>query len=135
MSKDLHSVIIGSALAGLLAGVVGCAGEPVAPPKPAEVVAAPAPPPPAPVVAPVEAGQTAANGVALHDCATKNACKGQGGCKTAANGCAGQNACKGQGGCKVDEAKAATMTPPAPAGAPEGKAGKGGKAGKAGKAE
>ena len=30
-------------------------------------------------------------------CTGINACKGQGGCKTAANACAGQNGCKGQG--------------------------------------
>jgi hypothetical protein len=36
-----------------------------------------------------------------HDCAGKNACKGQGGCKSGDNGCAGKNSCKGKGGCKV----------------------------------
>lgn len=35
-----------------------------------------------------------------HDCKGKNACKGQGGCKTDTHACKGQNACKGQGGCK-----------------------------------
>ncbi len=35
-----------------------------------------------------------------HDCKGKNACKGQGGCKTDKHSCKGQNACKGQGGCK-----------------------------------
>jgi len=36
-----------------------------------------------------------------HDCAGKNECKGQGGCKSGDNGCAGKNSCKGKGGCKV----------------------------------
>jgi hypothetical protein len=36
-----------------------------------------------------------------HDCAGKNSCKGQGGCKSGDNGCAGKNSCKGKGGCKV----------------------------------
>jgi hypothetical protein len=36
-----------------------------------------------------------------HDCAGKNACKGQGGCKSGDGGCAGKNSCKGKGGCKV----------------------------------
>lgn len=36
-----------------------------------------------------------------HDCKGMNACKGQGGCKTADHACKGQNACKGQGGCKA----------------------------------
>jgi hypothetical protein len=38
---------------------------------------------------------------ATHDCAGKNACKGQGGCKTGDNGCKGKNSCKGKGGCAV----------------------------------
>ncbi len=36
-----------------------------------------------------------------HECAGKNACKGQGGCKAGDNGCAGKNSCKGKGGCKT----------------------------------
>ena len=36
-----------------------------------------------------------------HDCAKKNDCKGQGGCKTGDGGCAGKNSCKGKGGCAV----------------------------------
>ena len=39
--------------------------------------------------------------VPAHDCAGKNACKGQGGCKSGDAGCAGKNSCKGKGGCKV----------------------------------
>jgi hypothetical protein len=42
-----------------------------------------------------------------HECAGKNACKGQGGCKTADHKCAGQNGCKGQGGCAVPVKKKA----------------------------
>ena len=42
-----------------------------------------------------------------HDCKGKNACKGQGGCKTSDNGCKGKNSCKGNGGCKT--AAATTM--------------------------
>ena len=34
-----------------------------------------------------------------HMCSGKNACSGQGGCKTKDHACSGQNACKGQGGC------------------------------------
>ncbi|HXT41900.1 MAG TPA: hypothetical protein VN887_17965 [Candidatus Angelobacter sp.] len=39
-----------------------------------------------------------------HDCKGKNACKGQGGCKTGDNGCKGKNSCKGKGGCKTNQA-------------------------------
>ena len=38
---------------------------------------------------------------AKHACKGHNECKGQGGCKSGANGCAGKNDCKGQGGCAV----------------------------------
>jgi len=34
-----------------------------------------------------------------HDCAGKNSCKGQGGCKTGDMGCKAKNSCKGKGGC------------------------------------
>ena len=67
-----------AALAGLLAGtafgVAGCASS--------------------------KAGMESTSSTAKHDCAGKNACKGQGGCKTATHACKGQNECKGQGGCK-----------------------------------
>jgi len=42
---------------------------------------------------------------ATHDCAGKNACKGQGGCKTGDAGCKGKNSCKGKGGCAVPAKK------------------------------
>ena len=47
-----------------------------------------------------KAGMESTTSTSKHDCAGKNACKGQGGCKTATHACKGQNACKGQGGCK-----------------------------------
>jgi len=34
---------------------------------------------------------------AMVKCSGVNACKGQGGCKSATNACKGQNGCKGQG--------------------------------------
>ena len=37
---------------------------------------------------------------AKHDCAGKNSCKGQGGCKSSDMGCKAKNSCKGKGGCK-----------------------------------
>ena len=38
---------------------------------------------------------------AKHDCAGKNSCKGQGGCKTGDMGCKAKNSCKGKGGCST----------------------------------
>jgi hypothetical protein len=43
--------------------------------------------------------------MAKHGCASKNDCKGQGGCKTSDGGCAGKNSCKGKGGCATDGSK------------------------------
>jgi len=42
-----------------------------------------------------------ASAAAKHDCKGKNECKAMGGCKTADNSCAGKNTCKGKGGCAV----------------------------------
>jgi hypothetical protein len=39
-----------------------------------------------------------------HDRKGKNACKGQGGCKSSDNGCKRKNSCKGQGGCSGKKA-------------------------------
>src|SRR5947209_8556331 len=51
----------------------------------------------------VNAGQSA---MKLDDAQKgKNACKGQGGCKTGDNGCKAKNTCKGHGGCKTQEEK------------------------------
>jgi hypothetical protein len=44
-----------------------------------------------------------------HDCAGKNSCKGQGGCKTSDQGCKGKNSCKGKGGCKVGSTTAPSL--------------------------
>jgi nitrous oxide reductase len=52
-----------------------------------------------------DATTTKAKKKAKHDCAGKNTCKGQGGCKTGDNGCSGKNSCKGKGGCAVPPKK------------------------------
>jgi hypothetical protein len=44
-----------------------------------------------------------------HDCAGKNACKGQGGCNSGDNGCKGKNSCKGKGGCKTSPTTAPAL--------------------------
>ena len=40
-----------------------------------------------------------------HKCKGMNACKGQGGCKTATHSCVGKNSCKGKGGCNTTKPK------------------------------
>ena len=60
------------------------------------------------------AGESNSAGVSLqtmaekgkeHSCSGKNACKGQGGCKSGDQGCKGKNTCKGKGGCATDGSK------------------------------
>jgi len=36
-----------------------------------------------------------------HACKGQNSCKGNGGCKSSDNGCKGKNSCKGHGGCST----------------------------------
>ena len=40
-----------------------------------------------------------------HACKGQNSCKGKGGCKSSDNGCKGKNSCKGKGGCATDGSK------------------------------
>ena len=47
--------------------------------------------------APAGAAPAPAEKVSKVHCTGVNACKGQGGCKSAANDCSGKNGCKGQG--------------------------------------
>lgn len=79
MNTKTGSIIAAAAMAGLVSGSVltttGCSTD--------------------------KAGMHSETAMQKHDCAGMNACKGQGGCKTAQHDCKGQNECKGQGGCKV----------------------------------
>lgn len=107
MSKNVQSVILTSALAGLVAGAIACGkkAEPEAP-APAAATEAPAPAAPAEMTRTAEmgGGTSAVNPAAIpaHECKTMNECKGQGGCSVAGqNECKGQNPCKGKGGCKT----------------------------------
>ncbi len=47
-----------------------------------------------------------------HACKGQNSCKGKGGCKASDNGCKGKNSCKGKGGCRTDGKKADESKPP-----------------------
>jgi len=48
-----------------------------------------------------------------HACKGQNSCKGKGGCKAGDNGCKGKNSCKGKGGCATDGSKPPAEKPPA----------------------
>ena len=79
MKNKKQSILAAAAMAGLVGGVVlssaGCATD--------------------------KACSASSSSMHKHDCAGKNACKGQGGCKTAKHACKGQNECRGQGGCNM----------------------------------
>lgn len=102
MSKNVQSVLLSSALAGLMAGAVACGKK--AEPEPAAPAATEAPAPEMAREASVGGGVHAENPAAaqMHACKGQNECKGQGGCKVEGqNECKGQNPCKGKGGCKT----------------------------------
>ena len=91
-----HGAFLAMAVAGVLAGGVGCTKEE---PAPAGGTgggngAKPAPEKPDGKKAPAAAAEK-------HDCKGKNTCAGKGGCKTGDKGCAGKNSCAGKGGCAV----------------------------------
>ena len=48
-----------------------------------------------------------------HACKGENSCKGKGGCKSSDNGCKGKNSCKGKGGCRTDGKPMTEEKPPA----------------------
>jgi len=93
MTKSKKSLIVGAALAGLLAssGAVqasnllsGAKSGLSAQDKPDDA----------------KADKKAAKD--KHTCKGQNSCKGKGGCKSSDNGCKGKNSCKGKGGCRTD---------------------------------
>jgi hypothetical protein len=93
MTKSKKSLIVGAALAGLLASgsavqasnlLYGAKSGMGAQDKPADE----------------KADKKAAK--EKHTCKGQNSCKGKGGCKSSDNGCKGKNSCKGKGGCRTD---------------------------------
>ena len=96
---NLSNTLLAAAVTGIMAGVA-CGGS--TPPAEAPSAEVPVTPPSADAPAvPAADGADAAAAGEKHECAKKNACKGQGGCKTGDKGCKGQNSCKGNGGCKT----------------------------------
>ena len=96
-TKLMHGMMIAMTAGALFAGACkksdDAKGSTGARPAPAAAAATPTTPgaaaTPASATAPGEK-------VAKVHCGGVNACKGQGGCKSAANACKGQNGCKGQ---------------------------------------
>jgi hypothetical protein len=104
MSKNVQSVLLSSALAGLMAGAVACGKKAeTEAPAPAASAASPAKEAPAAATA-TTGGVHATNPAAMpsHECKGMNDCAGKGGCKVEGqNECKGKNPCKGKGGCKM----------------------------------
>ena len=88
MSKSLKTLMIGAAVAGLMAGTSNSLNASV-----------------------THSGKTLQDSSFFkskkekHACKGQNSCKGKGGCKTSDNGCKGKNSCKGKGGCATDGSK------------------------------
>jgi hypothetical protein len=93
---DLAKTLALSAVGGMVVGVVGCSSDQKTTEEPTGDSTAAAT---SDTAAP--AGDTGEKSC----CATKNECKGKGGCKATdgSHECAGKNECKGKGGCKARE--------------------------------
>jgi hypothetical protein len=91
-----HGAFLAMAVAGVLAGGVGCTKEEPAPAGGgAGGGAGSKEAPKAPDKKAPAAGEE------KHACKGLNSCANKGGCKTGDNGCKGKNSCKGKGGCAV----------------------------------
>jgi hypothetical protein len=87
MSKSMKTLMLGAAVAGLMAGTTATLSASVVKSTGNKIVKA-------------FDGDTD-----KHACKGQNSCKGKGGCKAGDNGCKGQNSCKGKGGCATDGSK------------------------------
>ena len=96
MTKSKKSLIVGAALAGLLAGSGSIHASTLLPGLNSSLSAQ-------------DQGQDKKSDKdqvkEKHACKGQNSCKGKGGCKASDNGCKGENSCKGKGGCRTDGKK------------------------------
>lgn len=84
MNKSTKALVIGAAMAGLMAGSAAVQANAAMASKAGTAVT------------------MADDTKDTHACKGKNTCKGKGGCKSGDNGCKGKNSCKGKGGCATD---------------------------------
>ncbi|HWY09404.1 MAG TPA: hypothetical protein VNY24_21265 [Candidatus Acidoferrales bacterium] len=96
MSKAKNSLIIGAALAGLLAGSSAVQASTLLSGVKTGFNAA---------TQDKDAASDKKEAKDKHACKGQNSCKGKGGCKGSDNGCKGKNSCKGKGGCRTDGKK------------------------------
>jgi hypothetical protein len=93
MTKSMKSLMMGAALAGLMAGNTAMAQTGTSSASKS-----------------FSSGSNLGHQVSYgdkdkHACKGQNSCKGKGGCKAGDNGCKGKNSCKGKGGCATDGSK------------------------------
>jgi hypothetical protein len=96
MSKAKNSLIIGAALAGLLAGSSAVQASTLLSGVKTGFNTA---------TQDKDAASDKKEAKDKHACKGQNSCKGKGGCKGSDNGCKGKNSCKGKGGCRTDGKK------------------------------
>src|SRR5215470_10745330 len=107
MTNTRKSLIVGAALAGLLAGSTGVQASTLLPTLKFGFSAQEQ-------SKDDEKGQKsekAKDPKDRHACKGQNSCKGKGGCKSSDNGCKGKNSCKGKGGCRTDGKKMESPKP------------------------
>ena len=108
MTKKKKGLIVGAALAGLLAGSAGVQASTLLPGLKSGFSST------GQNTDDGQKSEKAKDAKDRHTCKGQNSCKGKGGCKSSDNGCKGENSCKGKGGCRTDGKKMDAPTPPAP---------------------
>ena len=108
MTKSRKSLIVGAALAGLLASGNAVQASNLLSSATAGLNASSQDKDQKP-----EKSEKAKDPKDRHACKGQNSCKGKGGCKSSDNGCKGQNSCKGKGGCRTDGKPMEEPKPPA----------------------
>jgi hypothetical protein len=96
MTKSKKGLIVGAALAGLLASSGAVQASTLLPGTKASYNTQDQD---------KKADSAAKDEKDKHACKGQNSCKGKGGCKSSDNGCKGKNSCKGKGGCRTDGKK------------------------------
>jgi len=93
MTKSMKSLMVGAALAGIVAGNKAFAQNT----NPTRSFSS------------ISKGLIAADQPKeKHACKGRNSCAGKGGCSSGNNGCKGKNTCKSKGGCATDGSKPKT---------------------------
>jgi hypothetical protein len=95
MTKSKKSLIVGAALAGLMAGSAGVRASTLLHGVRASLTSQD----------PGSTSEKAKDPKDRHACKGQNSCKGKGACKSGDQGCKAKNSCKGKGGCRTDGKK------------------------------